>query len=88
MTSNALEFVQNATSIQLVVAEINDSTRYKPENLAAAYAINSLTTNEHGDFFANVQKYLNDLIFHQAKFNEDEALKICRTIFDMPASKS
>lgn len=86
MTSNALDFVQNATSIQLVVAEINDSTRYKPENLAAAYAIDALTTDEYEDFFANIQKHLNDLIFHQAKFNEDEALKICHTIVDIPAS--
>jgi hypothetical protein len=85
MTTNALEFVQNATSIQLVVAEINDNNRYKSEDLAAAYAINALTKKELDDFFPSIQKHLEDLVFHQAKFNESEAMRICHKIVDMPS---
>lgn len=84
--TNALEFVQNATSIQSVVDEINVITQRKPENLAAAYSINALTNNECESLFLNIEKHLNDLIFHQAKFNKNEALEICKKIVDMPST--
>ena len=76
----ALEFVQGAPSIHLVVVEINEGTRYKAEDLAAAYAIDSLTTEEIEFLDESLQKHLDDLLFHQANFDEQKAMDICREI--------
>jgi hypothetical protein len=76
----ALEFVQKTQSLHLVVAEINDNKRYKAEDLAAAYAIDSLTTEEYEFLLENIEKHLDDLLFHQAKFDEQRAMEICREI--------
>lgn len=76
----ALEFLQGAPSIHLVVVEINEGTRYKAEDLAAAYAIDALTTEEIEFLDESLQKHLNDLLFHQANFNEQKAIDICRKI--------
>ena len=76
----ALAFVQKTQSLHLVVAEINDNKRYKAEDLAAAYAIDSLTTEEIEFLDSSLQKHLDDLLFHQAKFDEQRAMDICRVI--------
>jgi hypothetical protein len=77
---NALEFVQSAPSIHPIVVEINEGTRYKAENLAAAYAIDSLTTTEMDFLDESLEKHLGDLLFRQANFDEQKAMDICRTI--------
>jgi hypothetical protein len=76
----ALEFVQKTQSLHLVVAEINDNKRYKAEDLAAAYAIDSLTTEEIEFLDESLQKHLDDLLFHQANFDEQRAMEICQEI--------
>jgi hypothetical protein len=77
---NALEFVQGAPSIDHIVVEINEGTRHKAENLAAAYAIDSLTTTEIEFLDESLQKHLGDLLFRQANFDEQNAIDICRKI--------
>jgi|LakMenEpi03Aug12_release.lakeMendotaPanAssembly.Ray.scaffolds.fasta_scaffold732158_1 hypothetical protein len=77
---NALEFVQGAPSIHPIVVEINEGNRYKAEDLAAAYAVDSLTIEEMEFLDESLQRHLDDLLFRQANFDEQKAMDICRKI--------
>ena len=77
---NALEFVQRAPSIHPIVVEINEGTRHRAEDLAAAYAIDSLSITEMEFLDESLEKHIGDLLFHQANFDEQKAMDICRKI--------